>query len=364
MSNSLAIIQNAIINLKQSAAATGEQVLCREKQVQELDAHLSDFLLGAKTKCLLVTGFPGTGKTHTIAALLARAASCTSFRFNAINDKTSIHSIVCACIGRTVPVKEALRRFATKFSKTPCILMIDEFDMLMNDKTPLYSFFDTLFNSRPRVFLILLSNSINFPQLFHSRLESRLDYSTLFFPAYTIPEIQTIVAARIGLPALRILFNDEASFNAYNAEKERYGFDALDIRRSFGIIYNLLLMARNRIKQTNQTAISRQSLLEMDQAKTRFSPLQQCSAMEVVLLACLANGSEQRAGADALLAALDAFNAAHGTAFPWNQHVLELFLDRLVVKRLIVPDEKSPFRFALHGLDNELVQGAARAVRG
>ena len=190
---------------------------CREKEREQIMQFLKGAVdRGGLGSALYVSGMPGTGKTATvmevIRALKSRAARGNSpnFKFIDINGMKlsyphQAYSIVWkALTGEDVAHKRAAmfleRRFSRPSSGRECVvLLVDELDYMVTRKqTVLYNLFDWPTRRYARLVVVGIANTMDLPERLLPRIASRLGLERVVFPGYTVPQIETIMQARLG----------------------------------------------------------------------------------------------------------------------------------------------------------------------
>ncbi|CAM8971528.1 unnamed protein product [Rhodiola kirilowii] len=157
---------------------------CRNKEIEEITTFIKggicdDQCLG---RCLYIHGVPGTGKTMSVLTVMrnlkseVEGGSINPYNFVEINGlklatPENIYRVIYeALTGHRVSWKKALQRLNERFSegfnskkkdnKRPCILLIDELDLLVTrNQSVLYNILD--WPTKPNSKLIVIAASSN-----------------------------------------------------------------------------------------------------------------------------------------------------------------------------------------------------------
>jgi Cdc6-like AAA superfamily ATPase len=79
------------------------------------------------------------------------------------------------------------------------VLLVDEIDVMLNRKqNVIYSLFDWPGRRTARLIVLCIANTMDLPELLHTRVQSRLGLTRLVFQAYTKEQIKTIVYSRLS----------------------------------------------------------------------------------------------------------------------------------------------------------------------
>jgi len=190
---------------------------CREKERKQVMHFLKSAVeRGGLGSALYISGMPGTGKTATVMEVIrtlknnARRGLNPDFEFIELNGMKLPHPYEAYSIiwrGLTgqdaAPKKAAMlleRRFATPSSKRQCcVLLVDELDYMVTRKqSVLYNLFDWPSKRYSRLVVVGIANTMDLPERLLPRIHSRLGLERVIFPGYTVPQIETIMKARLG----------------------------------------------------------------------------------------------------------------------------------------------------------------------
>lgn len=194
---------------------------CRTKEMEEITAFIkgaicNDQCLG---RCLYIHGVPGTGKTMSVLSVMRNlrsevdAGSIKPYCFVDINglklaSPENIYRVIYEALsGHRVGWKKALHllneRFAdeSKIAKEeirPCILLIDELDLLVTrNQSVLYNILDWPTKPHSKLIVIGIANTMDLPEKLLPRISSRMGIQRLCFGPYNYQQLQEIISSRL-----------------------------------------------------------------------------------------------------------------------------------------------------------------------
>ncbi|RVW48707.1 Origin of replication complex subunit 1A [Vitis vinifera] len=194
---------------------------CRIKEMEEITAFIkgaicNDQCLG---RCLYIHGVPGTGKTMSVLSVMRNlrsevdAGSIKPYCFVDINglklaSSENIYRVIYEALsGHRVGWKKALHllneRFAdeSKIAKEeirPCILLIDELDLLVTrNQSVLYNILDWPTKPHSKLIVIGIANTMDLPEKLLPRISSRMGIQRLCFGPYNYQQLQEIISSRL-----------------------------------------------------------------------------------------------------------------------------------------------------------------------
>ncbi|CAM8974039.1 unnamed protein product [Rhodiola kirilowii] len=197
---------------------------CRNKDRRDNDIHkgggggggiCDDQCLG---RCLYIHGVPGTGKLLNIWSLCQtvddEGGSINPYNFVEINGlklatPENIYRVIYeALTGHRVSWKKALQLLNERFSegfnskkkdnKRPCILLIDELDLLVTrNQSVLYNILDWPTKPNSKLIVIGIANTMDLPEKLLPRISSRMGIQRLCFGPYNYQQLQQIISTRL-----------------------------------------------------------------------------------------------------------------------------------------------------------------------
>lgn len=301
---------------------------CRDSQKE----YIRNFLLGfinesnaenssPGSRCLYISGVPGTGKTATIREVISDLSAARStgevVPFNAVEvnamslpDPNLVYSELYTAITGTRGVSPARaaqlleRKFANLSSeagrgmpkprkqvrgnrKEMCtILILDEMDVLMARKQKvLYDMLEWPTRRNARLAVIGIANTMDLPERMLPRLGSRLGLNRLSYPPYTSEQIRVIL--ELTLRQSKVKFAKEAiKFCA-----AKVGAVSGDVRRAMELCRRALDMFMEESESSNSKRKTEEvSIHHINQAiqavsgGVRLASLMQLSVFEKLLL--------------------------------------------------------------------------------
>ncbi|CAG8699440.1 2620_t:CDS:2, partial [Acaulospora colombiana] len=211
---------------------------CREKEYKlihdKIKSAIEQFsghrICKQLTFRIVISGQPGTGKTATVRQVVrnlqkkVEKKELVSFKFIEINGmelrppEKAYTAVWERLTGDLVSIKDAesllSKIFSTPSKRSPIILMIDEFDSLVNKQNKvIYNFLNwtTLLNSH--LIVVALTNRIDLPVTMLSvSSDSRMGLDRFTFAPYTHAELTTIIRSR--LEGINLFTNEAVEFAA------------------------------------------------------------------------------------------------------------------------------------------------------
>ena len=188
---------------------TPSELLCRETQVQTMEAWLDKHLVAGNSGSMYISGAPGTGKTATLTHLLETKVKkeYKSIFINCMVLKSSI-AIYREVAKQLNPnkiaktEKDALKTIESciRNSKIMILLVLDEVDQLESkDQSVLYTVFEWPALQGSKLVLVGIANSLDLTDRVLPRLQVSPNYrpALLHYPPYTKQEIMDIITARL-----------------------------------------------------------------------------------------------------------------------------------------------------------------------
>lgn len=208
---------------------TEESIQCRDSQKAQIFNFLEEAVVKQNTiksssKCLYISGVPGTGKTASVREVIRdfqqRQWERMSIEFVEINAMglSDSNMLYASLYQALTGVKElSPSQCAQKLNKyfregrlqggnvpraqrmeRRIVLILDEMDVLVSrGEKILYDVFDWSMSGKVQFALICISNTMNLPEKMIPRIGSRLGVNRLTFPPYTSDELKIILAGYI-----------------------------------------------------------------------------------------------------------------------------------------------------------------------
>jgi origin recognition complex subunit 1 len=195
---------------------------CRSKEMEEITSFIKgsisdDQCLG---RCMYIHGVPGTGKTISVLSVMknlkaeVEEGSVSPYCFVEINglklaSPENIYSVIYEALsGHRVGWKKALQclneRFAEgkrigKEDEKPCILLIDELDLLVTrNQSVLYNILDWPTKPNSKLVVLGIANTMDLPEKLLPRISSRMGIQRLCFGPYNHTQLQEIISTRLN----------------------------------------------------------------------------------------------------------------------------------------------------------------------
>ncbi|XP_027210266.1 cell division control protein 6 homolog [Penaeus vannamei] len=198
---------------------TPTTLVCREKQVADMESFLKEHLQNVKPGSLYVSGAPGTGKTASLNSILdsMKLPNIKKVFLNCMTLRTAgaIYSKIVSELGLQQKGTErenikAIEKALTS-GKNPVLIMLDEIDQLdSRNQEVLYSIFEWPALAGSKLVLVGIANALDLTDRILPRLQARPTFKPklLHFPPYSKAEIIKIINQRIqeaGLGDIQVI---------------------------------------------------------------------------------------------------------------------------------------------------------------
>ncbi|CAE6135289.1 unnamed protein product [Arabidopsis arenosa] len=243
---------------------------CRSKEMEEITAFIKgsisdDQCLG---RCMYIHGVPGTGKTISVLSVMknlkaeVEEGNVSPYCFVEINglklaSPENIYSVIYEALsGHRVSWKKALQSLNERFAEgkrigkedeKPCILLIDELDLLVTrNQSVLYNILDWPTKPNSKLVVLGIANTMDLPEKLLPRISSRMGIQRLCFGPYNHTQLQEIISTRLkGIDAFEKTAIEFAS--------RKVAAISGDARRALEICRRAAEVADHRLK-SNKTA--------------------------------------------------------------------------------------------------------------
>ncbi|GAB2287037.1 Origin of replication complex subunit 1B [Dionaea muscipula] len=195
---------------------------CRNKEMEEITTFIKGAICDDKClgRCLYIHGVPGTGKTMSVLAAIRNLRSDVDagivkpYCFIEINglklaSPENIYRVIYEALsGHRVNWKKALHYLNERFAEgkqigkgenKPCVLLIDELDLLVNrNQSVLYNILDWPTKPNSKLVVIGIANTMDLPEKLLPRISSRMGIQRLRFEPYNNKQLQEIILNRLN----------------------------------------------------------------------------------------------------------------------------------------------------------------------
>ncbi|XP_019098563.1 PREDICTED: origin of replication complex subunit 1B-like, partial [Camelina sativa] len=166
-------------------------------------------------RCMYIHGVPGTGKTISVLSVMknlkaeVEAGNVNPYCFVEINglklaSPENIYSVIYEALsGHRVGWKKALHSLNERFAEgkkigkeddKPCILLIDELDLLVTrNQSVLYNILDWPTKPNSKLIVLGIANTMDLPEKLLPRISSRMGIQRLCFGPYNHTQLQEII---------------------------------------------------------------------------------------------------------------------------------------------------------------------------
>ncbi|KAI3705447.1 hypothetical protein L1987_75685 [Smallanthus sonchifolius] len=272
---------------------------CRNKEMEEITAFIKgaicdDQCLG---RCLYIHGVPGTGKTMSVLSVMRSLRSevdagiTKPYSFVEINGlklaaPENIYRVIYeALTGHRVSWKKALNLLNDKFANgiksskdddRPCILLIDELDLLVTrNQSVLYNILDWPTKPNSKLIVIGIANTMDLPEKLLPRISSRMGIQRLCFAPYNYLQLQEIIGCRLkGIDA----FEKQAIEFASRKVAAVSG----DARRALEICRRAAELTDYRVKNSTSLPKTGKALVGMSEVEAAIQEMFQAPHIQVM----------------------------------------------------------------------------------
>ncbi|XP_045777243.1 origin recognition complex subunit 1 isoform X2 [Maniola jurtina] len=185
----------------------------RERQLSEILSFVRNNLLHGRSRCMYISGVPGTGKTATVEfalKVLKEEQELPEFQLVEVNGmmiaepRQAYVQIYKKLTGKSVVWEQAFTLLEKRFTnpgprRTPTVLVVDELDALCNRRQDvIYSIMEWATHNTALLTVLAIANTMDLPErALAARVASRLGLTRLSFPPYSHTQLQNIVATRL-----------------------------------------------------------------------------------------------------------------------------------------------------------------------
>ncbi|KAJ1566061.1 Origin recognition complex, subunit 1 [Nowakowskiella sp. JEL0078] len=201
---------------------------CRDEEFADLYGYLEK-AISDRSGCY-IAGTPGTGKTatvHEVAKRLQQDAkndAVPDFDYVEINGMTltdpaqAYSRLWKALKNEKVSPNHAMELLADLFSnpkniqEKPCVVVIDELDILVQKKQSImYNFFDWSNLKDSFLILVVIANTMDLPERYlPAKVASRMGLTRMNFRAYSHVQLISIIESRLRMTEGNTIFNSDA----------------------------------------------------------------------------------------------------------------------------------------------------------
>lgn len=247
-------------NVLQSNYSPNE-VLYRDKQIEQIASVLAPALIGQKTSNLFIYGNTGTGKTltvkHVTDEMIKRVEKNPIIKIEYINCKLKkiadteyrlLAELITKMGGQVpatgLPTDQVYNKFLTTLEGLKIkilIIILDEIDQLVKKISDGFLYNLTRLNSeldKTQIVIVGISNDLRFLESLDPRVKSSLSEEEIVFPPYNALQLQGILNERVK-EAFKNTIVEQAAISKCSALAAREHGDArraLDLLRVAGEI--------------------------------------------------------------------------------------------------------------------------------
>ncbi|CAD8095766.1 unnamed protein product [Paramecium primaurelia] len=255
-------------------ATVPEEILCRDQEKDLITKFIEDGIKNnGQSQALYISGVPGIGKTATVMEAQKKLSTKKdNFQFiyaNAMNFglPDNIYSFllekitnikdaskVQACILLTElftkgSLPTTYKAYEKSVIKKNRVILLDECDNLFTpDQQVLYNLVDWPQQKHAKLTIIMIANTMDFPERLKPKLQSRLGNHRVVFRPYTSAQIETILQQRMKEKKIKELF----ASNTLNYLGKKIATISTDIRKTLCVCRKAIEIGKEELQRTGQ----------------------------------------------------------------------------------------------------------------
>ncbi|XP_021945596.1 origin recognition complex subunit 1 [Folsomia candida] len=332
---------------------------CREAQFEEIWTFLNENITQRNSRCMYVSGVPGTGKTLIIQSVvdcLYRYATerkehllFNNIYINGLSLRTpdkiwkKFYNLLEPTKAKdkckpTLALKKLNNFFETK-GRLPVVLVIDELDQLLDKKQSiLYQLLEWTTKPEYMFSLIAIFNTVSLPEnALVMRNSSRMGFVRCIFPPYSHDQLQTIVKR-----SLDRCKSDKIQDEAITLLSRKVAAVSGDARRALEIAARAVEIVE--IKKISGILGVNEAFKEIF-SSIKIETMKHCSFLEQSVLKHLTQELESSGSDETTLMSLFetlSCNAAYDVGHNWTRNQFMGAVTKLLMMKLVIAENNSP----------------------
>ncbi|CAD8190939.1 unnamed protein product [Paramecium octaurelia] len=276
MQYQLSLMEECFTSLLESTIP--DEILCRDQEKVLITRFIEDGIKNnGQKQALYISGVPGIGKTATVLEvknkLHFKKLDFDFIYFNAMNIRApeDIYPFLYEKITNkkeTSRIKSCILLTELFNSQYDCIqknkvILLDECDNLYtSDQQVLYNLVDWPQQRYAHLIVIMIANTMDFPEKLKPKLQSRLGNHRIVFRPYNSTQIESILQQRMKTSKLKQLF----ASNTLNYLGKKIATISTDIRKTLSVCRTAIVLAREQLLRRNSF-----SEIEVDHIKLAYN---------------------------------------------------------------------------------------------
>ncbi|CAK84748.1 unnamed protein product (macronuclear) [Paramecium tetraurelia] len=253
----LALMEECFTSLLESTIP--DEILCRDQEKILITRFIEDGIKNnGQKQALYISGVPGIGKTATVLEvknkLLSKKLNFEFIYFNAMNvgapediypflyekfTNKRETSRIKSCILLT-----ELFNGESETIKQNKVVLLDECDHLYTtDQQVLYNLVDWPQQPSAHLIIIMIANTMDFPERLKPKLQSRLGNHRIVFKPYNSTQIESILQQRMKTKKIKQLF----ASNTLNYLGKKIATISTDIRKTLSVCRTAIVLAKEQL---------------------------------------------------------------------------------------------------------------------
>ncbi|CAD8178964.1 unnamed protein product [Paramecium octaurelia] len=253
----LALMEECFTSLLESTVP--DEILCRDQEKILITRFIEDGIKNnGQKQALYISGVPGIGKTATVLEvknkLLSKKLNFEFIYFNAMNvgapediypflyekfTNKRETSRIKSCILLT-----ELFNGESETIKQNKVVLLDECDHLYTtDQQVLYNLVDWPQQPSAHLIIIMIANTMDFPERLKPKLQSRLGNHRIVFKPYNSTQIESILQQRMKTKKIKQLF----ASNTLNYLGKKIATISTDIRKTLSVCRTAIVLAKEQL---------------------------------------------------------------------------------------------------------------------
>ncbi|CAD8103993.1 unnamed protein product [Paramecium primaurelia] len=236
-----------------------DEILCRDQEKILITRFIEDGIKNnGQKQALYISGVPGIGKTATVLEvknkLHFKKLDFDFIYFNAMNIRApeDIYPFLYEKITNkkeSSRIKSCILLTELFNSEQDCIqknivILLDECDNLYTtDQQVLYNLVDWPQQPNAHLIIIMIANTMDFPEKLKPKLQSRLGNHRIVFRPYNSTQIENILQQRMKTQKLKQLF----ASNTLNYLGKKIATISTDIRKTLSICRTAIVLGREQL---------------------------------------------------------------------------------------------------------------------
>ncbi|CAD8125676.1 unnamed protein product [Paramecium sonneborni] len=257
-----------------------DEILCRDQEKVLITRFIEEGIKNnGQKQALYISGVPGIGKTATVLEvknqLLSKKLNFDFIYFNAMNVSTpeDIYPFLyekitnkkeTSKIKSCILLTELFNNHSNMIQQNKVILLDECDNLYTTDQQVLYNLVDWPQQPSARLTVLMIANTMDFPERLKPKLQSRLGNHRIVFKPYNSTQIESILQQRMKTKKIKQLF----ASNTLNYLGKKIATISTDIRKTLSVCRTAILLAKEQLQKQNIL-----SQIEVDHIKLAYDKI-------------------------------------------------------------------------------------------